>query len=163
MGINLGAMFSPLVAGGLGDTENPGDFKWGFLAACIGMIIGTLIFEFFKNKHVVDSNGIALGTKPLKKLDNDPTKAVFSPMDFAKLVSLFGIAFALFFYIVDFDFIGSMIFAAIVAAPIHFLTDKTINKEEKERIMAIFIMAFSVIFFWAAFEQAGASLTFFAE
>ena len=29
--------------------------------------------------------------------------------------------------------------------------------------MAIFIMAFFVIFFWAAFEQAGISLTFFAE
>lgn len=30
MGINLGAMFSPLVAGGLGDTGNPGDFNGDF-------------------------------------------------------------------------------------------------------------------------------------
>jgi POT family proton-dependent oligopeptide transporter len=163
MGINIGAMFSPLVAGGLGDTGNPADFKWGFLAACIGMVVGTLIFEFYKNKYVVDANGNPIGAKPPKKMDNDPTKAVFSPMDFAKLISLFGLSFALFFYLVEFDFIGSMIFAAIIAAPFHFLTDKTINKEEKERIMAIFIMAFFVIFFWAAFEQAGASLTFFAE
>lgn len=163
MGINLGAMFSPLVAGGLGDTGNPADFKWGFLAACIGMIIGTLIFEFFKNKYVVDAKGNTLGAKPEKKMDNDPTKAVFSPMDFAKLVIVFGLAFAFFFYYVEFDFIGSMIYGAIIAAPINFISDKTITKEEKERIMAIFIMAFFVIFFWAAFEQAGASLTFFAE
>src|ERR1035437_6970730 len=29
MGINLGAFFSPLVCGTLGDTGNPADFKWG--------------------------------------------------------------------------------------------------------------------------------------
>ncbi|MGN6435829.1 MAG: oligopeptide:H+ symporter, partial [Agriterribacter sp.] len=33
----------------------------------------------------------------------------------------------------------------------------------KQRIGVIFIVAFFVIFFWSAFEQAGASLTFFAE
>src|SRR5665213_677597 len=36
MGINLGAFIAPLLCGGLGDTGNPADFKWGFLAACIG-------------------------------------------------------------------------------------------------------------------------------
>lgn len=163
MGINLGAMFSPLIAGGLGDTGNPADFKWGFLAACLGMIIGTIIFEMFKNKHVVDAKGNLLGTKPVKKEHGDPTKSVFNLGDFIKLIVLFGAAFAFFFYYVEFDFIGSMIFGAIIAAPVNFLTDKTINKVEKERIMAIFIMAFFVIFFWASFEQAGASLTFFAD
>ena len=34
---------------------------------------------------------------------------------------------------------------------------------EKQRIAVIFIMAFFSIFFWSAFEQAGASLTIFAE
>jgi POT family proton-dependent oligopeptide transporter len=34
---------------------------------------------------------------------------------------------------------------------------------ERDRIWVIIIMAFFVICFWAAFEQAGASLTFFAE
>jgi len=163
MGINLGAMFSPLIAGGLGDTGNPADFKWGFLAACFGMIIGTIIFELYKNKHVVDAKGNLLGTKPNKKENDDPTKAIFNLGDFIKLITLFAATFAFFFFYVEFDLIGSMIFGAIIAAPVNFLTDKTINKVEKERIMAIFIMAFFVIFFWASFEQAGASLTFFAD
>lgn len=34
---------------------------------------------------------------------------------------------------------------------------------EKQRIDVIYILAFFVILFWATFEQAGASLTFFAE
>lgn len=35
--------------------------------------------------------------------------------------------------------------------------------EEKHRIAAIFIMVFFVIFFWSAYEQAGSSLTWFAD
>ena len=43
------------------------------------------------------------------------------------------------------------------------MTDTSLTKIERERIILIFIASFFVIFFWAAFEQAGASLTFFAD
>jgi POT family proton-dependent oligopeptide transporter len=38
-----------------------------------------------------------------------------------------------------------------------------LSREEKHRIIAIFITAFFVIFFWSAFEQAGASMNLFAD
>ena len=38
-----------------------------------------------------------------------------------------------------------------------------LTREEKQRIAVIFIVAFFVIFFWAAFEQAGASMNLFAD
>lgn len=38
-----------------------------------------------------------------------------------------------------------------------------LTKEEKERVAVIFIMAFFIIFFWSAFEQAGSSLTLFTD
>jgi len=38
-----------------------------------------------------------------------------------------------------------------------------LSKAEKQRVAVIFIMAFFSIFFWSAYEQAGASLTIFAE
>jgi POT family proton-dependent oligopeptide transporter len=38
MGINLGAFFSPLVAGTLGESENFG-WHWGFGSAAVGMIL----------------------------------------------------------------------------------------------------------------------------
>jgi POT family proton-dependent oligopeptide transporter len=41
--------------------------------------------------------------------------------------------------------------------------DVPLVREDKERIAVIFILSFFVIFFWAAFEQAGASLTIFAD
>ena len=41
--------------------------------------------------------------------------------------------------------------------------DVPLNREDKERIAVIFILSFFVVFFWACFEQAGASLTVFAD
>ncbi|OGH94676.1 MAG: hypothetical protein A2039_02235 [Candidatus Melainabacteria bacterium GWA2_34_9] len=41
--------------------------------------------------------------------------------------------------------------------------DLPLTKDEKQRIAVIFIMMFFCIFFWASFEQAGSSLTLFAE
>ncbi len=38
-----------------------------------------------------------------------------------------------------------------------------LTKEEKQKLAVIFILTFFSIFFWAAFEQAGSSLTLFAE
>jgi POT family proton-dependent oligopeptide transporter len=43
------------------------------------------------------------------------------------------------------------------------LSDKSLNKVDRQRIWVIFIVCFFVIFFWAAYEQTGASLVFFAD
>jgi len=117
MGINIGAFLAPLVAGGLGDTGRPEDFQWGFLSAAVGMAIGTLVFQLFKNKHIVDAEGHALGLPPVERVAGSR----------------------------DAD------------------RDAPLVREDYERIAVIFILSFFVVFFWAAFEQAGASLTIFAD
>ncbi|QOI99756.1 MAG: MFS transporter [Phycisphaeraceae bacterium] len=43
------------------------------------------------------------------------------------------------------------------------LEDKPLTREDKQRIGVIFIMAFFVIFFWAAFEQAAGSMVYFGN
>ncbi len=53
MGINLGAFIAPLLCGYLGDTGNPADFRWGFLAACFGMILSLILFITRINKNIV--------------------------------------------------------------------------------------------------------------
>jgi POT family proton-dependent oligopeptide transporter len=63
----------------------------------------------------------------------------------------------------DLDIIGYLIYGAMIVMPLIILTDKSLTKDERDRIMVIFILAFFVIFFWGAFEQAGASLTIFAD
>jgi POT family proton-dependent oligopeptide transporter len=61
------------------------------------------------------------------------------------------------------DLVAYLIYASMVIMPIVILSDKSLTKNERERIIVIFILAFFVIFFWACFEQAGASLTLFAD
>ena len=61
------------------------------------------------------------------------------------------------------DWIGALIYATAIIIPLTIITDHSLTGTEKMRIGVIYIIAFFVIFFWAAYEQAGASLTFFAD
>lgn len=194
MGINLGAFIAPLACGFLGDTGNPADFKWGFLAACIGMVISTISFELLKNKYIVTPDGKHVGMPPVKKvLEKHEIAAPKVPMAQVLGWSIATIALFSVFYILlsgsganpseadlvtvqdesiflkffgKFDlsaFIGAAIYSITLIGPAAIVTDKSLTYEEKQRIFVIYILAFFVIFFWAAFEQAGASLTFFAS
>lgn len=168
MGINLGAFFSPLVCGFLGDTGDPGDFKWGFLAACFGMILSLSLFIFLKDKYIVTPDGQPIGTAPNSKRetsDIDSAEEVKSEFTTGQILTWVGIEVALFtlFYFLGQGVIGSFIFSLSIAAPGFIISDRSLSKIEKQRIWVIYIVAFFVIFFWAAFEQAGAALTFFAE
>ena len=159
MGINLGAFLAPLVCGALGDTGNPADFKWGFLAAGIGMIISILSFELLKNKLIVTPAGEGIGLVPEKKSPQD-NKIAAPAMPF---IAAAVVLFAAFYAFMELGIIGSAIFSVTIIGPVAIIADKTLTAIEKQRIGVIYILAFFVIFFWAAFEQAGASLTFFAE
>lgn len=109
MGINLGALFSPLVCGTLAVKFG---FAYGFAAAGIGILIGYVIYKIFENKYL--SN---YGLHP------------YGENEFGEKITV----------------------------------EKALTLREKRRIYALFLlMAFS-IFFWVCFEQAGCSITLFAE
>lgn len=150
MGINLGAFFSPLVCGSM-------DFKYGFLMACIGMVVSLISFILFQKKYLISEEGKEIGL-PVKKLD-----LVSSLM----IVGSIGIIFFMLnfkqMFKTDTDIIGYFIYGAMILMPLIILTDKSLTTVERNRIIVIFLLAFFVIFFWGAFEQAGASLTLFAD
>ncbi|HAH32620.1 MAG TPA: MFS transporter [Elusimicrobia bacterium] len=106
MGINLGALFSPLVCGTLGEKVG---WHYGFGAAGVGMLMGLAMYLWGQKA--------LLGDKCMKPAFIHGNR----------------------------------------------IEDKPLTHIEKQRIAVIFIMAFFVIFFWAAFEQAGSSLTLFAD
>lgn len=168
MGINLGAFIAPLVCGFIGDTGNPADFKWGFLAAGIGMILSLILFITLKDKYIVTPEGKAIGSAPnstRETIDIDTVEEVKSEFTKGQIFTWLGIEVILFslFYWMGQGVIGCFIFSLSIAAPGFIISDRSLTKIEKERIWVIYIVAFFVIFFWAAFEQAGAALTFFAE
>jgi proton-dependent oligopeptide transporter, POT family len=82
MGINIGALFAPLVCGFLAEkyfaTNINGvihyGFKYGFLAAAIGMIIGQFIFNLFGNRYLGDIGKQPTGA-PAKQNKETESKA----------------------------------------------------------------------------------------
>ncbi|MGL4293771.1 MAG: peptide MFS transporter [Bacteroidales bacterium] len=176
MGINLGASIAPLWCGFIGDTGSPADFKWGFLSAGVGMLISVAVFELFKNKYLVTPEGVQIGMKPNTSVATekalDTPEQVIEHAQKAKsrsklsLVAWIGaevlLASALYFG-AGMDLIGTMIFSLCIVLPAFIITDHSLTRLERQRILVIYIIAFFVIFFWAAFEQAAASLTFFAD
>jgi POT family proton-dependent oligopeptide transporter len=166
MGINLGAFIAPLLCGYLGDTGSPADFRWGFLAACVGMCLSLVVFIMLKNKYIVSPEGEQIGVKPNSKRHIEEAGAIKAPINYKSLSIWLGICIALIFvflFQLDMDLVGAFIFSLTIAAPGYIISDPALTHIERQRIWVIYIAAFFVIFFWAAFEQAGASLTYFAE
>jgi proton-dependent oligopeptide transporter, POT family len=181
MGINAGAFFAPLVCSYLGENV---DFKWGFLAAGIGMLISLVIFYFTKDKHLVAPDGRALGVgaNKLMNIDNDANgnelqtsaekltayekasnEGAFSQQQIIILIGGIVLAFCTLFFVCKLDVWASLIYGMTLVAPFVIITDKSLTKIEKDRLWVIIIIMIFVIFFWMCFEQAGASLTFFAD
>jgi POT family proton-dependent oligopeptide transporter len=166
MGINLGAFIAPLACGAVGDTGRPEDFRWGFLLAGLGMVLSLVLFIALKNKYIVTPEGVQIGEKPNQAREEKKDGAAEAPFD-AKLAGIWGGVFVvialLLKFAAGFDVIGCFIFALTIAGPGYIISDPGLTKVERDRIWVIYIIAFFVIFFWSAFEQAGASLTYFAE
>lgn len=70
MGINLGAFFSPLVCGTLGERYG---WKWGFFAAGLGMIAGLIIY-LFGQKYLAKDNVMKKAAGEVASKDEPLTK-----------------------------------------------------------------------------------------
>lgn len=163
MGINVGGGLGPLICGFLGDTGNPADFKWGFMAAGVGMLLSIVIFSWLKNKYLKSPNGETLGLPPNQtdKLTQAKTsQGIIYGGLFALSIAVIGL---LYVDATKFGILSYLLITAVLGIGFMLFSDQSLTKIDKQRISVIFITAFFVIFFWSAFEQAGASLTFFAE
>ena len=174
MGINLGAFLGQLICPLIGDVKDVNGirdiqaFKWGFLAAAIAMLIGTAVFYVLKNKYVVTPEGRPLGGLPSKNDASDfeegeSQKAVFSQTALIAAVVAFLVLGGIIHYVFGQNWIYTLIYSSGITLAGLIISDTSLTKIERDRIIVIYIVAFFVIFFWAAFEQAGSSLTFIAD
>ncbi|HYF33448.1 MAG TPA: peptide MFS transporter [Chitinophagaceae bacterium] len=180
MGINLGAFLGiticPIVGDvKIGDVRVVTAFKWGFLAAGTAMALGTILFFFLKDKYVVSPEGKPVGARPRFKNAGDAIgtseaaqrgeaeKAHFtSTALMGSLIALVALV-AAFKFVVDLNWIYSFIYASGITLAGLIMTDKSLTKIERDRIIVMYFVAFFVIFFWACFEQSASSLTFIAD
>ncbi|SHI49398.1 peptide MFS transporter [Flavobacterium terrae] len=179
MGINIGAFLGQFICPFVGDVKDAGGirdihaFKWGFLAAAIAMMIGTAVFFVLKNKYVVTPEGKPIGGLPSGNdaadyEEGESQKAHFTMTSIFTAIGVFVALFLAFHYTTEGDnvvktIIYPIIYSSGISLALLILLDKTLTKVETQRIWVIYIMSFFIIFFWAAFEQAGSSLTFIAD
>ena len=174
-----------------GNWMNPGAFKWGFFCAGVAMIVSVVVFVLGKKKFLNTPEGLPIGLPPAQsqllklkdmqaseeelelkgEMPKNPDNAMPRPAAKNSPLRLWGCligAIALFVvFSLDVDnfndYISAAIYAISIALPLFIITDKGLTNVEKQRIGVIYIIAVFVIFFWSAFEQAGSSLTIFAD
>lgn len=189
LGINLGATLGIFICPLLGDVRekviqpNGAEtfvrdltaFKWGFLAAGIAMLLACIVFLALKDKYVVTPEGEKIGSKPdaqkLKASGEEQAKFTTSSIITTVIIA---IALTFGFHYLSLDpneteqnpikvWLYPFIYSAGLSLAFLIVTDKSLTRVERDRIFVLYIVAFFVMFFWAAFEQAGSSLTFVAD
>ncbi|MBI3299142.1 MAG: peptide MFS transporter [Elusimicrobia bacterium] len=144
MGINIGAMLSPLACGYLGQKVS---WHWGFGLAGIGMGLGLIQFVL-GSKHLGE-----VGTKPQMK-----DSGVQIPL--GKHLAVDAVAFGLAY--LGGGIVGG-IYCFVVTHFMFMLFYQGFTTEEWKRVGAIGCFFAFAALFWGAFEQAGSSLNLFAD
>jgi len=182
MGVNSGAFFGMMLCGYLGEKVG---WHWGFGLAGIFMFLGTL--QFWYAKPIFGTVGDPPSKTNLEQkatvvnIDNPDDK----PNPFTKLdsiligiMTILGLGFAFndpLSKIAGIDILSSLQIGtlagqnvAIIIALILFLFVvisrlSRYTKVVRDRLIAVIIFAFFVIFFWMSFEQGASSLVIFAR
>ncbi|MCR5662611.1 MAG: peptide MFS transporter [bacterium] len=182
MGINLGAFFSPLVCGTLGQMFG---WKYGFIAAGFGMIIGQLVFNIGQ-KHYgnagypPDMGVVPAGTRLRGKDIADIFIYIGGIIGIVWLADVIWknvcpslsqpLVIGVIIFILATIVLG-FIYKGTAQAKEETKTEDSSDEKmvmgfsvsEWQRIAVILIMTFFVIFFWMGFEQAGGTMTLFAD
>jgi len=154
VGINLGAFLAPLIVGYVGETIN---WHYGFAIAGFGMLAGLIQFSYGQNKIIKEDT-----THQSKKLK-------LADWGFILIISIINIPLILLILEVNQvlnNFFFEILLASIVIIFSYLFTRKKqlfSVKEDLKKIIYIGVLSVFVIFFWVGFEQAGGSLTLFAN
>ncbi|MFZ4633919.1 MAG: peptide MFS transporter [Saprospiraceae bacterium] len=168
MGINIGAFLTPLTCGAIGEIEG---WKYGFLAAGIGMLLGLAIFYWAQAQGWYEQNGL---------VPEEASATKTGPMvPYIATLVLIPIAWLL---IKQNDFVDVLlaicatgIFAYLfwtagqygsgkIEAPHYDITDGSDpGLITRDRIWVIVILLLFTTVFWSFFELAGSALNLFTE
>jgi POT family proton-dependent oligopeptide transporter len=156
MGINLGALLAPLVAGTVGEAWN---WRGGFFVA--GLFMGFGVLQYKLTEHYLGLAGLTPSTTPLERQRGWKAVSIgaavvavaaaamffgWIPISVTRLAQVFGaamiaLAFAFFGYVLLFS---------------------KLSAEERKRVAVIAIFFLCAAVFWAGFEQQATTFNLFA-
>lgn len=155
MGVNIGAFLATLTCGYVGQQIN---WHYGFGLAGIGMAIGVIVFLL--SGKVFQGTGLkpeAITLKPARPLGLSWETIVY----IGTLIMIPVCALLL-----NQNELMSTLMLSISAIIVGYLLYEALrnpDKVEGQRLLVVIVLFFFHAIFWALFEQAGGSLTLFAE
>lgn len=162
LGINIGAFIAPLLCGWLGDKYG---WHYGFGAAGFGMAVGMIVFWIGGLKGVYG----AQGEQPEEYRDKS-----YGGLNVRHIVYILSFLFVpVFAFLVQMNqwnlmegvgLLAALLWALLILVVVYlgyvcFTTDHV----TRNRLLVVCVLTLFVTVFWAFFEQAGSSLTLFAE
>lgn len=151
MGINLGAFFSPLICGTLGQVYG---WHYGFGAAGVGMLSGLAIYHF--GRHLL----------PHDKHEENKAKGLASESKGAgfaakTILGFFGVAALFFIILVLPAVLKAIIVIGVIVAVV--MAVRKLDADDRGRVAALIYLCLATIMFWAIYEQQGNTLQLWAD
>ncbi len=155
MGINIGAAIAPLLCAWFAETYG---WHYGFVLAGIGMVLGLFIFKRGINNDVFQEKGLITNAELYSK----KTAGISN----GKLVTIGAFLsvpiFALIIKYNQFEHYLVWVVSAFLVGYIALILSKVSSIEKKRLIVVVYFTSLYTLFS-AIFEQAGSSLTLFAD
>jgi POT family proton-dependent oligopeptide transporter len=154
MGINLGALIAPFCCESIRNAFNEGGslvgFRYAFAAAGAGMLLG--LVTFLAGRARLGEHG----KPPVGKEGLGGAIAVIG----GGLV----VAVGCYFLLSKAEILEYILYVLLAGAVAKILMTAAMHEvEQRQRLWALLVLLFANITFWAIFEQAGSSFTYYAE
>lgn len=154
IGINLGALGATTLVAYVGETYG---FHYGFALAGIGMLLGILIFWNGRNQYNA-AEGLEITEAGRKKL--------FGSISMVQAISIGSLLLIpLCYLLIVNNHVLNLIFLGLFVYVAYNLISSGAKEGKmwRDRMIALVIFMLINTVFWACFEQAGTSLTLFAD
>jgi proton-dependent oligopeptide transporter, POT family len=179
MGINLGAFLAPLVCGTfLAESETfrgwlqsagiapSSAWHFAFAAAAVGMFFG--LVQFMLGRRKLEGAG-ARPTPPLDQTESGRNKLILAAVIvvFVGIPALLGGLAAADVITLTPEGVGEVVKYLLpgtaLAVLVGLLVFGATNADERRRMVVVIILFIAAAVFWGCFEQAGSTLTLFAD
>ena len=163
MGINLGALISPIFCGYVGEKIN---WRLGFGLAGVGMLVG-LVQYIIGARHLGTAGLHPASTGDAERDRRQKRNAMRGLAAGLAVCAVVGVLVATGILTISAtmisDGLGWALLAISAAVFWWLIGSRTWSMEERKRSAAVLVLFIASAVFWAAFEQAGSSLNLFAE
>ena len=151
MGINLGAFLATAPIIGVGPLGEKHGFILGFGVAGVGMLLGIAVF-ILGRKHIGD-HGEPSNPEAFKK---------YSTMTYIASIAAAPVLYLMLVY--GQDVIGGLLILILAVVVFQLMrASLALGKIQRDRTLVLLVLMTFNVAFWACFEQAGTSLTLFAD